>query len=266
MSYWDRVQPTGPESFQFEELDRQLEILAQNNKTATLVLGIRQPRWPECHRPAWAEQLDPSLQDYYLLQFIRETVNRYESSSVISSWQLENEASNRLFGICPEFDAELFNAEYELVDSLSNNPIRINASNQSGWPVRGPVGDRTGFSIYKEAYFDAFGRQNAWNFWYVPSWWHSFRAAMVELQHDTTSFVHELQTEPWGPDATVNLPQAVQRDLFPPDELERNIKFAEQTGMKDIWLWGVEWWYYQDETHGNSSYLFTVTDSIKAAH
>lgn len=264
MSYWDRVQPNERSVYDFNELDAQLEILAKNNRTATLVVGLRQPRWPECHAPSWQKDLSTAEKQSAEREYIRRVVERYRFDSTITSWQLENESANRLFGDCPEFDKPFHQEKYDLIRSLSNKPISINASNQSGWPLQGPVGQRTGFSIYKEAYFDAFGRSNAWSFWYVPSWWHGFRAAMVEIQHGTTSFVHELQTEPWGQSATVDLAPKVQTNLFPPEELERNVKFAQQTGMRELWLWGVEWWYYQNDTYNNDNYLKVVQQVIQA--
>lgn len=262
MSYWDRMQPEQATAVNTSELDTQLEILASNNKTATVVVGLRQPRWPECHSPMWLSELNTEQQQKAELTFIETIVNQYESNPTVTSWQLENEAANRNFGECPAFDRDFYRQKYELLRNLSTKPISINASNQSGWPLRKPVGEGTGFSIYKEAYFDAFGRRNAWSFWYIQSWWHGFRAAMVELQHSTESFVHELQTEPWGPEATINLTPAQQAELFTPDELERNIRFARQTGMHEIWLWGVEWWYLQADEYNNPAYLERLNSII----
>lgn len=86
---------------------------------------------------------------------------------------------------------------------------------------------------------------------------------MTELMHDdTTSFVHELQTEPWGTEATVELSREEQDALFSPDELERNVRFATQTGMNEIWLWGVEYWMWRDQQFNDSSYLQKVSEVL----
>ncbi|HIA91635.1 TPA: glycosyltransferase [Candidatus Saccharibacteria bacterium] len=262
MSYWDRTEPSSGE-YDFTEIDTQLDILSENQKTATLVVGLRQPRWPECHTPNWLESLPETEQRKQELQFIEAAVQRYRFNATVTSWQLENESANRNFGECPSFDAAFHEEKYQLINQLSQKPISINTSNQSGWPLREPTGDRTGFSVYKEAHFDAFNKTWSWDFWYVPSWWHGFRAQIVQWQHGTDAFIHELQTEPWPPETIAELSKNEVDRYFSPDELERNINYAQQTGMKEIWLWGLEFWYWYAQEFDDSSYLEQVIESVQ---
>jgi hypothetical protein len=60
MSFWEDVQAKGPEQFDFSELDWQLNLVESYGKKATVALGLRQPRWPECHEPDWAKQMNYS--------------------------------------------------------------------------------------------------------------------------------------------------------------------------------------------------------------
>lgn len=245
MSYWDIHEPQN-NHYDFSVLDRQLEIARQNNTPVALALGQRQPRWPECHIPNWANQLSTEDRQSELLSYLETVVTRYKNEPLIESYQLENEAANDLFGICPEFDVDFMQQEYDLIKSIdSDTLLTTNVSNQSGLALQEPTGDKIGFSIYKQAYFPALGQDIQWNFWYVPSWWHGFRAAMSETFTQAPSFVHELQAEPWGPVETVSLDDATQKKLTDTKIIQRNVDFALQSGMKEVYLWGGEWWYWR---------------------
>lgn len=245
MSYWDQIEPE-PEKFDFTDLDWQMDEAAKRGAKVSLAIGQRQPRWPECHIPIWANPLDRKNYEESLLNSLRVVVNRYKNHPALESYQLENEARNKLFGDCHPFNIDLFKREVELIKSLDNiNPMIINASNQMGIPLKQPVGDKTGFSLYKRAYFEAFGKTWAWNYWYVPSWWHSYRAGLVEWLHNSKAFVHELQAEPWGPEATKNLTTDEQYQTMDTAKLDEIIDYSLTSGMKEVYLWGSEWWYWR---------------------
>lgn len=253
MSYWDEIEAS-PDQYDFSELDWQIDQVGRHEGTVSLAIGQRQPRWPECHIPRWASELDEDAYQEALLGFIKKVVVRYRDSPTITSYQLENEAANRHFGECPPFNEALLKREYDLVKQIDNNtPVTINASNQSGTPLFGQVGDRVGFSIYKKAGFRLFGKWIPWSFWYVPSEWHSLRALIVEISSGAEPFIHELQAEPWGPEATVNLSIDEQNKTMNATLLKNNVEFAQATGMKEIYLWGGEWWYWRKTVHNDSS-------------
>lgn len=267
MSYWDLHEPANDE-FMFDDLDWQIDQATRHNATVTLALGQRQPRWPECHVPRWLDALDNNSKQAQLLEYIEEVVTRYRDNPTVVSYQIENEAANRLFGECPEYDPAFLEKEIELIRSLDPTATIItNVSNQSGTPMFGPVkmADAVGFSIYKNAHFDAFGQQNGWSFWYVPSQWHSLRAAIVDGVVGADTFVHELQAEPWGPQATVNLSDDEQAKTMNPEQLLTNVAFAQQTGMKEIYLWGGEWWYWRLTEFDDEKLWQTVKDVYAAS-
>lgn len=247
MSYWDSGEPANDE-FMLEDLDWQIDQALAHEATVSLALGQRQPRWPECHIPAWAEDLGTEQYREELLEYITTVVERYKNNPAVTSYQVENEAANSMFGECPEYDPDFLTEEIKLVKRLDPDAeVITNVSNQSGTPLRGPVqeADKVGFSIYKKAHFDAFGKNYSWSFWYVPTQWHSFRAAIVEGTTNNSTFVHELQAEPWGPEATVNLSLEEQNKTMDAKQLKNVVEFAEATGMKEIYLWGGEWWYWR---------------------
>ncbi len=59
-----------------------------------------------------------------------------------------------------------------------------------------------------------------------------------------------MQAEAWGPDPIPYITLEQQFDFMDFDTFKDNIKYAEKAGFPDIYLWGVEWWYWLDTTQG----------------
>lgn len=262
MSYWDEHEKER-DQYDFTSLDWQMDLAAKYKAKVSLAIGHRQPRWPECHTPNWAKKLERNQQDAELLEYLEAVTLRYRDHPALESYQLENEIFNRLFGECPDFDRDLLAKEYGLVKKLDPaHSVIINVSNQSGTPVRQPVGDEVGFSMYKKAYGEIFGMGYYWSFWYVPSAWHTLRAAVIELLHSSPTFVHELQTEPWGPVPTKDMTIEEQNKSMDSEQLKKNIRFAENTGMSRIYIWGAEWWYWRMDNFNDPSLWNTVQEEV----
>lgn len=254
MSYWDEVEPVD-NAYSFAELDWQMEQAQRAGTDVSLAIGLRQPRWPECHWPGWVNRDDYEQQ---LLSFVETVVKRYNQHPALASYQLENEIANRSYGDCPEFEQNLLGREYTLVKNLDQkHPVIINASNQSGIPIRYPLGDEVGLSVYKKAHFDLFGRTWGWSFWYIPASWHSLRAGLIEAGGRPV-FIHELQAEPWGPEDTANLSLVEQAETMDVEQLKKNVEFARKTGIREIHLWGAEWWYWRRVKFNDHSLWQTV--------
>lgn len=262
MSYWD-VGEAINDNYNFDDLDWQLDQAQRHGADVTLAVGQRQPRWPECHIPKWADELDQKTYRRELLEYITVVVDRYKDDSTVISYQVENEASNTLFGICDEYDPEFLAQEIQLVKKLDPGAdVITNVSSQNGLTLRGPVNhaDRIGFSIYHNAHFETFGQTYGWRFLF-PSQWHSYRAAVLEGVKGKDIFVHELQAEPWGPEATVNLSSEEQAKTMNPDQLRAIVEYTKQTGIKEMYLWGGEWWYWR-YTNFNDRELWDVARDL----
>lgn len=259
MSYWDETEPQN-NRYTFDDLDWQMDEAAKRGAKVTLTIGKRQPRWPECHQPQWVDQMSVANQDVELLDFVRTTVKRYRNHPALESYQLENEIANRLFAPhCRTFDRALLHEEVSTIKDLDRqHPLIINVSNQSGIPLRQPIGDQVGFSIYNIAYvrFGPFGYY--WSFGWVPPQWHAFRAGLVEILHHKGTFIHELQTEPWGPAATKDLPLEEQNRSMTPARMEAQVEYGKHIGMKRMYLWGAEWWYWRKTQFNDPSYWDTA--------
>src|SRR3989338_1465684 len=52
VSYWKSIEPSEG-YYDFSELDWQFAMANQYGAQVSLAIGLRQPRWPECHEPQW---------------------------------------------------------------------------------------------------------------------------------------------------------------------------------------------------------------------
>jgi hypothetical protein len=53
VSYWEDIEPK-PGQYDFSDLDWQFKLAKDYGAKVSLSIGLRQPRWPECHMPGWA--------------------------------------------------------------------------------------------------------------------------------------------------------------------------------------------------------------------
>ena len=243
MSYWDESEKVRGQ-FDFSDLDWQMDAVAKRGGTVTLGIGLRQPRWPECHEPQWASDLRGHEWKQALYAYIEVVAKRYENHPALLSWQLENEGVNNWFGTCDLPDRERLFEEYDFLDTLSEKPIWMSLSDQHGFPVNQPIPDRFGYSVYRWVWND----KTSFNFYLIyptPIWYHRMRAAIITGTTGKDIFIHELQLEPWGPIDTKYLSIEEQDKSMSRDQIARNLKFGRMIGAKDIYVWGGEWWYWR---------------------
>ena len=220
-----------------------------------MVLGERQPRWPECHIPSWIKGLSISERQQKLLQYIEQVVKRYRDNSQIIAWQVENEPLLDSFAICGEHDKDFLKKEVELVISLSSKKIILTDSGELGfWITTMQLSDIFGTTLYRDVYNPYFGYVTIP---YLP-YFYNIKSHLVRnffAQNNKRTVVIELQAEPWS--ATNNLIQTPidrQTTIFPLDRFKQNIEYAKKTGFDEDLLWGVEWWYWM-EKQGYPQYL-----------
>lgn len=246
MSYWDEIETT-PGKYDFDELDWQVRQAAKHQVNITLCLGMRQPRWPECHLPNWAKQLNKADRHKALYKFLEKVVDRYKLEDIIESWQLENEAFNRGIGLCEDYDRRRLQAEYALVKKLDpGRPIIMSTSNTLAWQIRRPRPDIVGFSIYMSQH-----RNGKYYFSKLPAWWYRLKAWLIITFLHIPVIIHELQAEPWGAGATAKLSRPEQALSMDAKKLCKIIAYAQKTSIKHLDFWGAEWWYWQKAKHGD---------------
>jgi hypothetical protein len=256
MSYWDIVEPK-PGQYDFSQLDEQIEMARRRGADVSLAIGLRQPRWPECHQPEWAGKLDDASWQDALLDYLQTTVRRYEQDPTVISWQLENEYYNERFADCRQSTASRLQTEFALVRTNSSKPIWMTVSDRHGWALTLPPADRHGLSVYRRVYSTGF--YTGYVTVPTPIWYERLQAKAIDAATGRPAFIAELQLEPWPPTTIPQASRAEQDRSMSLQQIRANLRFAREIGVHDIYLWGGEWWYWR-ELRGDPS----VWDTVKA--
>lgn len=246
VSYWSDIEKDRG-FYNFDELDWQFKLAEENDVQISLALGLRQPRWPECHMPTWAQEMPGGNWYKPLEEFISAVVNRYKDSPALESYQLENEFFLKAFGICYDFNRDRLVNEYNLVKKNDpHTPVVVSMSNNAiGTPIGEPKPDKWAISVYKRVW-DKFLTRRYFEY-PIPAWYYAFRAGFTEITRGREVFMHELQAEPWTPDTfggTKETPVEEQYKSMDPQRLIDRIEYGRATGMRTMDLWGAEWWYW----------------------
>ena len=243
-SYWSDIEATQG-TYNFSQLDQEFALADQYHVKVDLSIGLRQPRWPECHLPNWAENEPYSIWDPQLNKYITAVVNRYKNNPELSTYELENEYFLKAFGTCTNYSRQRLINEFNMVKKLDpNHPILINRSNNAlGTPLGQPTPDIFGVSVYKRVWDKTITHRY---FEYpFPAWFYAFLAGTEKIITGKNTELTELQAEPWPPTSMTSASEAEQMKSMSPSRLISRFEYGKATGMKTIDLWGVEWWYYQ---------------------
>ena len=267
VSYWS-VYERVPGQYDFTELDWQFRKAEAANARVSLSLGLRQPRYPECHAPSWVDTSKPSSQWQPQLEaFITQVVNRYKDSPALDTYQIENEFFLKGFGICTNFDRDRLVSEYNLVKRLDpKHPLIVNRSNNGiGIPLYAPKPDSYGISIYKRVW-DA-SLTHRYLEYPFPAWYYGFLAGVQKIHDGRSMVIHEMQAEAWAPNSK-EVPKtslAEQNKSIDAKRLQERFTFAKDTGMRSVDMWGAEYWYYRQEVLKDPSLWQIATQEFKNA-
>lgn len=257
-SYWNEIEKEQG-TYDFTELDRQIARIAAAGGAISLCLGLKQPRWPEYHWPAWAKELSPNALQTALLAFITVVIERYKNNPAVISWQLENEALLKGFGVDIRIDRKRLCAEYTLVKQLdSSRPIIMSTSNGWGIPLRRPIPDIIGFSYYAVMHKNGKYRRTM----HRP-WLYKLRKGLIKLTRQRSVFIHELQLEPWGHTAIWKMTFEEQDRSMSPRQIAANLQAAQKIGACPIDLWGAEWWYWRLRKHHDPTIWRAVQQNLR---
>ncbi len=251
VGYWDSIEAKQG-TYDFSGLDWQFAAAEKANVKISLAIGLRQPRWPECHMPDWAKTENKSQWYPQLQDFMTKVIEHYHNSPALESYQLENEFFLTVFGKCTDFDRQRLVEEAALVKKLDpNHTLIINRSNNGiGLPIGEPTPDLFGVSVYKRVWDQTVTHRY---FEYpFPAWFYGTLAGGGKILTGKDLIIHELQAEAWTP-ASYDIKDAPISELYKsmnPDRLKDRFEYGEATGMKRMDLWGVEWWYQMKAKRG----------------
>jgi len=243
-AHWPMVEPVN-DTYNFTELDYQIEKAEAVQASVILAVGRRLPRWPECHVPEWAKGLSQTEQQDELRAYITAVVERYRASPAIVSWQVENEPYLRVFAFehCGELDENFLREEVALVRTLDpTRPILITDSGNLGtWSGAYQAGDIFGTSVYVYFWNPELGQFKT----ILPPWFYRVKESLVALRYgEKPTLLIELSAEPWLLEPITAVPLKVQYSRMNLDKFNEILVYAAGTRYDKQYLWGAEWWYW----------------------
>lgn len=243
---WNTVQPENASST-FVDVEWYLDEAQKHGVAVTLVIGQKTPRWSECHVPAWAQKLSGKDYAMALNGYLTDVVGHFKKNPALEYWQVENEPDVQ-FGDCPQFNRALVAGEFALVKQLDPYHARLatDSGELSTWRTTAHLGDVFGTTVYRTIWNKYLGYVQY--DYFIPPVFYRLKAFFNHLGPEA-AMISELQAEPWIPSGSV-LTTALSEQLrsMSPERLGQNVAFAQRIGFPRVYVWGVEWWYYVNDT------------------
>lgn len=263
--YWSDVEKKRG-VFDFSGIDYYLKIAEEKNIRVVLTLGFKQPRWPECYFPSWTEELDKDERKRAVEESVKKQIEYFRKYKSVYLWQIENEPFFH-FGKCElgDFQSnEFLKSEIDIIKAADKRPVMVTDSGEvSLWSKASKDADVFGTTVYRQVWNPYIGKFNH----FLPPFAYDLRARVVKyfVNKDISRFmVSELQAEPWQTEPLalnqINLNNQVEN--FPPEQILKNIDYAKEIGFEEIYLWGVEWWYFM-RSKGAPQYIEIVKEEFR---
>lgn len=255
--YWNEVEKF-PKQIDFSGVDFYLNEAKKRNVSVILVLGLKQPRWPECFAPEWVKHLTIEEKQKRILDLVSAEIDHFKYWGNIYAWQIENEPFLP-YGVCDKITSgtgETVKKEVQIVKRKDLRPVLITDSGElSTWMETAGIGDYLGHSLYRHVWNPILGSVE----YPLPPVFYQIKGQLVRLvtlNPDKKIIISELQAEPWIPQGKDihQFSADAQAKLFPLKKLASAVEYAKETGTQDIYLWGVEWWYFMAK-NGHPEYL-----------
>ena len=261
IAYWDDIEAT-KNVYNFSDIKWQLDEAQKRNIPVIMTIGRKVPRYPECFEPAWWKEItSEDIRKAELFEYLKMTVSELKGYSVIDKWQVENEPFFP-FGDCKfKIEYNTVKQEIELVRKLDTRPIVVQDSGEGGyWRPSFTLGDYLAISMYRKIWYDFWGAL-AGNFIYfqypLAHWTYKIKADLTGVPYQRI-IVTELQGEPWGPTINSELAQIEKDKTMSRNDFLATLSYAQQSGFKDLYVWGAEWWLWEKEVNNNSFFWNTA--------
>lgn len=257
--YWSQIEKKEG-IYDFEELDKIVDLCKQMDLKIVLTIGMKAPRYPEYFIPNWLLCKKTRLSSFTnndselferLEKYIEKTVIHFKAEKAIKVWQVENEpldpSGEKWWRISPEF----LEREVELVRRLdSSRKIMVTLwGNELGKRKlyrEALKADIIGIDLYlRHPLFFFF---NFFNKYAGPlDTPDTIREIKQEIEDAGKEFwIAELQSEPWENDGTVTKKE--NPPSFSPHHFQSNIEYGISLKPSVLFLWGYEWWYHKKQT------------------
>ena len=263
VAYWDRIEPKDSE-FDFADLDWQIAEAKKRGVEVVLTVGRKNPRWPECHEPAWVRLMLEDTQEERLIRYVTATIEHYRTERAIVSWQIENEPFFP-FGNCKVKSFGLLKRELAAARATDERPIMLTDAGELGfaWPLLTPHSDIFGTTLYRYVHNRVLGDIK---YWFIPSSYFRFKAWIVGTIFKKDLVISELQAEPWTKTSLSQVPITEQYHAMNPMIFREILRYASISGFPKAYLWGAEWWWWLKEQHGDPSMWYVAKEAIQNSY
>lgn len=266
VAYWDDIEENR-DQINHDDIWWQLEEAQKRDVDVILTVGRKVPRWPECFEPEWWKEIEEeSVRDQELLEHVKRTVKDLKHFDNIKMWQVENEPFFP-FGICEyPIKRETVRKEVEVVREIDDRPIIIQDSGEGGyWLPTYRLGDYLAISMYRKIWYDFWGVFLGRSIYFkypLAHWTYKMKAHVTGVPFDKI-IVTELQGEPWGPGINSALTEQDKQQTMSRNDFLDTLSYAQRSGVQEIYVWGVEWWYWEKTQNDNSFYWNTFRELLK---
>jgi len=243
IAYWSLIEENKGE-YLFNDLDWQVNEAKKRGAKVILAFGSKLPGPLKCYNPEWTKELSIEEKQENALLFIKEVVSRYDSEDTITTWQVEDDPLGWKSEDCINMNEEFLDKEIALVEknNFSNKPILLTTSGEfSSWLKPATLGDKLGISISRTNWTNYLGY-----FKYpINSVFYKKRANLNRiLTKNDDIIVTDLQTEPIGPKPILKMSSTDWEMSMSLVMFRSTITYVKETGFDEVYLRGVEWWYY----------------------
>ena len=260
-SYWQEVEKNKG-VYNFSKLEDLLNRCEKTEQKVIMNVGVKSPRWPEFYWPRYLKEknFNNSETRKRILLFVEKLVRTLKKYSCITHWQVENEPLD-LSG--PEnlaIPIDFLIEEVKLVRKLDNRPIILTLwandleSRQLFLDVSS-ISNVIGLDLYYKQFMKS-GKGKS--FYEGPRTSDDYLREIVKTSSKEV-IITELQAEPWEKDEKGYLSK--NPESISPKLLESNLKKASSLGVREIILWGFEYWYYQ-KSQGDNRYLKVIKEYL----
>lgn len=271
-AYWSDIEQE-PGVYDFTAVDQLLNLAESRGARVTVSVGMRAQRYPEFWFPTWL-RLSAGLMpgDYpednplvraALFPFLEATAGHVGSHPAVEAIQVENEpfvpsyAYGTRWRIRPEFLA----AEIETVRAHDpgGHPIVVSHASwtafDDNWRWILDHADVMAQSVYVKR------QRGPWPWLYIFPYRIGPVAANLPEQaraargQGKALWIGELQAEPFEQSGVdVRQISTDRAASFSARWFDENLRLAARSGAVRVYLWGVEWWAYLNDTRGEPGF------------
>ena len=131
----------------------------------------------------------------------------------------------------------------------------MSLANTLSLPFGAPKPDIFATSMYRNLYDK--GQYRGTHF---KPWYYKLRRSLIKLLSRRDFIIHELQTEPWGPQANWLMSDEEQAKSMNAEQINAALTYAQKTGIGYIDIWGAEWWFWRKTARNDTSLVAVLQD------